>query len=66
MDDDSIMPVEITLAEAKAMYTLVSALPDGSERCVLSGLLRKLEETLYGVLSLEEMADLSAERKEGA
>jgi DNA-binding transcriptional MerR regulator len=63
-DDESVRALDITLAETKALYSLLSASEESScDAC--DSIKAKLEERLYDILTLEEMEALTKTGKKG-
>jgi hypothetical protein len=58
-EDEQVPELEISLAEAKFLYTLLAAPSCQSRDCAL-GLRKKIEDRLYSVLSIDEMDHLNS------
>jgi hypothetical protein len=63
-DDERVRALDLSLAETKALYLLLSALEEAS--CAACDSIKaKLEERLYDILTLEEMEALTKTGKKG-
>lgn len=63
-EDEAVRALDITLAEAKALYAVLSA-EEASTAESCASVRAKLEERLYDVLTLEEMEALSRSGMQG-
>jgi hypothetical protein len=63
-DDELLRALDITLAEAKELYSVLSA-AEGASMDSCASIKAKLEERLYDVLTLEEMAALARSGTQG-